>query len=65
MSTKNDWKRTRCLDFEALVEDHLKTKAFFIAEKDGFKKTASEYWTDAKKLNPTESGVNSRFTVLN
>ena len=65
MSSIHDWKRTRCLDFGALVEEHLKTKAFLIAEKDGFKKTAEEYWNEAKKLHPTKNGDDFSSTTLN
>lgn len=43
------WKNTTTMDHAKLVEEHLRCKAYFIAEKDGFKKNPVEYWEQARK----------------
>ena len=43
------WKRHTTMHHEKLVEDHLRLKAFLIAEKDGFRKDPAEYWEEAKR----------------
>lgn len=43
------WKRTCHTDINALVEKQLKEAAYYIAEKDGFKKSQEEYWQEALK----------------
>lgn len=44
------WKHQRTMDHEKLVEEHLRQKAFLIAEKDGFRKDPAEYWEEAKRV---------------
>lgn len=46
----NSWKFKTCYDHQALVQEHLSKKAYYIAEKDGFKKTPKEYWQEALKV---------------
>lgn len=47
MDTK--WKRVCHTDIGKLVEKQLQEKAYYIAEKDGFKKSPEEYWQEALK----------------
>jgi len=45
-----NWKHERTLHHEKLVEEHLRLKAYFIAEKDGFRKDPAVYWEEAKRV---------------
>jgi len=48
--SKTDWKHQTTYDHEVLVQQHLEVKAYYIAEKDGFKKTHEEYRQEALKV---------------
>jgi hypothetical protein len=43
------WKHARTMHHEKLVEEHLRIKAYLIAEKDGFRKNPIEYWEEARR----------------
>ena len=45
----NSWKWKTTYDHKALVQQHLEVRAYYLAEKDGFKKTPEEYWQEALK----------------
>jgi hypothetical protein len=42
------WKLNTTMHYEKMVEDHLRTKAYLIAEKDGFRKDPAVYWEEAR-----------------
>jgi len=44
------WKRETTQDHGKLVEEHLKVKAYLIAEKDGFRKDPAVYWEEAQRV---------------
>jgi hypothetical protein len=42
------WKRRTTMDFQHLMEDQWRVRAYHLAEKDGFSKDAGEYWREAQ-----------------
>lgn len=42
-----DWKRDTTMNHDKLIDEHLRQKAYLIAEKDGFRKNPEEYWQEA------------------
>jgi len=44
------WKHETTQDHGKLVEEHLRLKAYLIAEKDGFRKDPAVYWEEAQRV---------------
>lgn len=47
---EDQWKRETTMHHERLVEEHLRLKAYLIAEKDGFSKDPAVYWEEAQRV---------------